>query len=67
LNICGEKGKNYGLLLSSIIFSFSDKFNYFTKMAEVKAEEAPNTSLEDENETEESVYSEPNGEFMSQN
>lgn len=34
-------------------------------MAEVKTEEAPNTSLEEDNDTEESVYTEPNGRFMS--
>lgn len=34
-------------------------------MAEVKLEEAPNTSLEEENEPEESVYSDANGKFMS--
>ena len=34
-------------------------------MAEVKTEEAANTSLEEDNDTEESVYTEPNGRFMS--
>ena len=34
-------------------------------MAEVKAEEAVNSSLEEDNEPEESVYSEPNGKFKS--
>lgn len=32
-------------------------------MEEIKTEEAANTSLEEENEPEESVYSDPNGEF----
>lgn len=33
-------------------------------MAEVKAEDLANKSAEDDNETEESVYSDPNGEFL---
>ena len=34
-------------------------------MEEVKTEEAVNTSLEEDNEPEESIYSDPNGNFMS--
>jgi hypothetical protein len=34
-------------------------------MAEVKAEETANKSAEDDLETEESVYSDPNGGFLS--
>lgn len=33
-------------------------------MAEVKPEEPANTSLEEDNEPEESVYSDPNGKFV---
>lgn len=34
-------------------------------MAEVKAEEVVNKSTEEDNETEESIYSDPNGRFLS--